>query len=67
MFSIGSQSIGLYDVLAPTHAVVALNKVFVLGAGAGEILYELVSLVVLSVIYFGVGVWLFQRKRLGKG
>lgn len=67
MFSIGCQSIGLYDVLAPTHAVSALNKVFVLGAGAGEIVYELVSLVVLSVIYFGVGMWFFQRKRLREG
>jgi ABC-2 type transport system permease protein len=67
VFSIGSQSIGLYDILAPTHAVAALNKVFVLGVGAGEVVYELVSLVVLSVIYFGVGVWLFQRRKLGRG
>jgi ABC-2 type transport system permease protein len=67
VFSIGGQSIGLYDILAPTHAVSALNKVFVLGAGAGEVVYELVSLVVLSGIYFGVGVWLFQRRRLGRG
>jgi ABC-2 type transport system permease protein len=67
VFNIGGQSIGLYDILAPTHAVAALNKVFVLGVGAGEVVYELVSLVVLSVIYFAVGVWLFQRKRLRDG
>jgi ABC-2 type transport system permease protein len=64
---VGDQVIGLYDILAPTHAVAALNKVFVLGAGAGEVLYELISLVVLSGIYFGLGVWLFQRRRLGEG
>ena len=67
IFTLGSQSIGLYDVLAPTHAVSALNKVFVLGAGAGEVGYELASLVVLSLIYFMVGVWLFQRRKLSTG
>ena len=67
IFTLGSQSIGLYDILAPTHAVAALNKVFVLGAGVGEVGYELVALLVLSGIYFGVGVWLFQRRKLGRG
>jgi ABC-2 type transport system permease protein len=66
LFSLGGQPIGLYDILAPTHAVAALNKVFVLGAGAGEVGYELVSLVVLSVLYFVLGVWLFQRRQLSR-
>ena len=67
LFNIGGLSIGLYDILAPTHAVAALNKVFVLGAGVGEVMYELVALVLLSLFYFGVGIWLFQRRKLGRG
>jgi len=66
LFSVGSQAIGLYDILAPTHAVAALNKVFVLGGGVGEVVYELVSLVVLSGLYFAIGVWLFQRRQLSR-
>lgn len=66
LFTVGSRTIGLFDVLPPTHAVVALNKVLTLGAGFGEILYEVAALTSLSLLYFGIGVWLFQRTRLHK-
>jgi ABC-2 type transport system permease protein len=66
LFAVGSRTIGLFDVLPPTHAVVALNKVLTLGAGFGEILYEVAALTSLSLLYFGIGVWLFQRTRLHK-
>ena len=57
-------AIGPYDVLPPTHAVVALGKVLTLGAGLGDVAFELSALLVLSVAYFGLGVWLFGRRRL---
>jgi ABC-2 type transport system permease protein len=63
--SIGDRTVGLYDVLPPTHAVVALNKVLTLGAGIGDVTYELGALLVLSALYFGAGVWLFRRTHLG--
>ena len=66
ILNISGQEVSLYDLLAPTHAVSALNKVFVLGAGVKEIGYELVSLMVLSILYFIVGLWLFQRCQLSK-
>jgi ABC-2 type transport system permease protein len=61
LFNLGGREVGLYDFLPPTHAVVALNKVLTLGAGIGEVAYELFALLVLSGLYFGFGVWLFQR------
>ena len=64
LFTIGGRAIGLYDILPPTHAVVALNKVLTLGAGLNDVIYELVALMVLSVLYFAIGVWLFNRIRL---
>jgi ABC-2 type transport system permease protein len=64
IFSLGEQAVSLYDLLPPTHAVSAFNKIFTLGAGLGEVAYELVSLVVLSLLYFSLGVWLFQRRHL---
>ena len=67
LFTIGDQPIGLYDILAPTHAVSALNKVFVLGSGVGEVAYELISLLLLSALYFALGVWLFQRRVIDRG
>lgn len=64
LFTLGGRTFGLYDVLPPTHAVVALNKVLTLGAGVGDVLYELAALLILTVIYFAVGVWLFSRTHL---
>ncbi len=64
LFTIAGRSIALADFLPPSHAVVALNKIFTLGAGFGDVLYELAALVVLTGLYFGVGVWLFQRTQM---
>lgn len=64
LFTVAGRSIGLYDILPPTHAVVALNKVLTLGAGIGGVLYELTALLILSLVYFAIGVWLFQRTHL---
>ena len=64
LFAVGSRMIGLYDFLPPTHGVVALNKVLTLGAGLGDIVYELVALSALSVLTFALGVWLFHRRHM---
>jgi hypothetical protein len=43
---------------------VALNKIFTLGAGLGEVAFELAALTALTLAYFGAGVWLFQRTQM---
>jgi ABC-2 type transport system permease protein len=67
LFVLGGREIGLYDTLPPTHAVTALSKVLTLGADLSEVAYELFALTLLSVIYFAVGVWLFQRTQMKRG
>ncbi len=64
MFQFAGHEIGLYDILPPTHAVVALNKILTLGAGLGDVAFELGALTSLSILYFAIGAWLFQRMRL---
>lgn len=64
LFAIFGHGFSLYDLLPPTHAVNALNKIFTLGAGAGDVLYELIGLVVLTGSYFALGVWLFKRRHM---
>ncbi len=64
MFSVGGRDFHLVDLLPPTHAVVALNKVFTLGAGLTDVWFELTALIVLSGLYFGLGVWLFRRMHM---
>jgi len=67
LFTLAGHDFGLYDILPPTHAVVALNKVLTLGAGLDEVAYELAALTILSVLYFAVGVVLFKRIHLRSG
>ena len=64
LFSIRGHSVGLFDILPPTHAVVALNKVLSLGAGLEDVVFELGALLILSLLYFAVGVWLFHRTHM---
>jgi ABC-2 type transport system permease protein len=56
----------LNDILPPTHAVIALNKIFTFGAGSSEIRYELLMLGILSIVYFAIGIFLFRRNHLLK-
>ena len=64
LLTVWGRGFAIADFLPPTHAVVALNKIFTLGAGVGDVLYELSALVVLTILYFGVGVWLFQHTQM---
>lgn len=64
IFTIAGRTIGMFDFLPPTHAIVALNKVLTLGAGLKDVAYELCMLLILSALYFGIGVWLFNKLRL---
>ena len=64
LFTLFGRGFSLPDLLPPTHAVVALNKIFTLGAGLGEVTFELAALTVLTLVYFGAGVWLFQRTQM---
>ena len=64
LFTILGHGFAIYDLLPPTHAVIALNKIFTLGAGIGDVVYELGMLTLLTALYFGIGVWLFKRANL---
>ena len=64
VFALAGRVVSLYDIIPPTHAVSALNKILTLGAGIADILYELIALAVLSAVYFAVGIWLFQQRHM---
>ncbi len=65
VFRLAGHEVGLFDFLPPAHAVTALNKILTLGASLSEVVYELSALLLLSLLYFGACVWLFQRLHLG--
>ncbi|PKN98772.1 MAG: hypothetical protein CVU42_11180 [Chloroflexi bacterium HGW-Chloroflexi-4] len=66
IFTIAGRTIGMFDFLPPTHAIIALNKVLTLGAGLKDVAYELILLLILSALYLAIGVFLFNKYRLHK-
>ena len=64
LFSLFGHAVAIYDILPTTHAVLALNKIFTLGLGFKDIVFELSALTMLSLVYFFIGVWVFQKKHM---
>jgi ABC-2 type transport system permease protein len=59
-------TIHLNDILSPTHATNAIGKILNVGLGIESILYEIVSIGVLTIIYFYIGIILFHKQHLKK-
>jgi len=64
LFSIGGYGIGVNAILSPVHAVSALNKTIIMQQGLSDVVPEIISLVVLSVLYFFIGQALYKRKHM---
>ncbi|MCE1252872.1 MAG: ABC transporter permease [Anaerolineae bacterium] len=56
--------INLFDFLPATHAVNALTRILVYGDSASQLIYPLVSLLLLSILIYSVGIFFFQKYRL---
>ncbi|HPG42061.1 MAG TPA: ABC transporter permease [bacterium] len=63
-FSIAGYPVSLQGLMSPTHAIRALNKVMIMNLQLGDVVPEICALLILTVIYFIVGVWLFQRRHM---
>lgn len=64
LFTIGEYTVKLNDMLSPTHAVEAMNKVLIRGLEVKDTLPEMAAIVVLSLLYFATGTWAFRRRHM---
>jgi len=67
LFSIGQFTLHINDILSPTWAVDALNKVLVKGLEPLDTIPEMIALLILTLFYFIVGVWAFKRRHMRAG
>lgn len=63
-FSIGDYGISIISLLSPAHAVSALNKILIMQQGFSGIITEIILLILLSSIYFIIGVWFFRKRHM---
>ena len=64
LFFIGGHRVMLNEILSPTFAVNALNKVLVTGLDVRDTLPDILALVILTVFYFFAGAWAFRQKHM---
>lgn len=64
LFTLGGFTMHLNDLLSPTWAVDALNKVLVKGLNPTDTLPEMLAIFVLTLLYFLIGVWAFRRRHM---
>jgi ABC-2 type transport system permease protein len=64
LFTIGSFEFTLTGILSPTHSINALNKVLLLGLPPVKTIPDITSLMTLTIVYFILGVWAFNRRHM---
>ncbi|MDP4092635.1 MAG: ABC transporter permease [Bacillota bacterium] len=64
LFHIGSYSISATDLLPVAHTVSAFNKILNYGSKLVDVIPELTAIIILTVVYFTAGIWLFNRKHM---
>jgi ABC-2 type transport system permease protein len=63
-FSLNGYGISVISLMSPTHAVSALNKLLIMQEGFSGILPELTCLVLLSILYFLLGIWVYRKRHM---
>ncbi len=64
LFSIAGYPISWQSLMSPSHAVSAINKLWIMGLGLGDIMPEIISILVISLVYLLIGIWLFNRRHM---
>jgi ABC-2 type transport system permease protein len=64
LFTVGSRSVSVNDFLPTTHTISALGKILNHDARLGDVVFELGAILVLTVVFFAVGAWLFTRRHM---
>ena len=63
-FYINGYGISWQSLMSPTHGISALHKISILGNPIGDIIPEILALLVITLVYLGLGMWAFQHRHL---
>ncbi|MEA1898122.1 MAG: ABC transporter permease [Bacteroidota bacterium] len=64
LFSIAGYPISWQSLMSPSHAISALNKIWIMGMDFKDIMPELIALLLISILYFLIGAWLFNYRHM---
>jgi len=66
-FRLGDYGISITGLMSPSHAVSALYDLLIMKKQLPDIWPQLLCLAVISVVYFGIGMWFFNRRHMKTG
>jgi hypothetical protein len=66
LLTIGGHSFGITDILPLSHTANAFNKILNYGAGINGVLFDIFMITLLTLIYFVVGLLLYQKRKLSR-
>ncbi|MNP81045.1 hypothetical protein D3C76_1793050 [compost metagenome] len=66
LLNINGHSLGITDILPLTHTANAFNQILNFGAGITDILFDVFMISILTVLYFVIGLLLYQKRKLSK-
>jgi hypothetical protein len=64
LFTIADYPINIQGLMTPTHAISALNKTLIMNMDVSSIIPEIISIVVLTILYFLIGGIIFRQRHL---
>ncbi|MFC1786279.1 ABC transporter permease [Candidatus Neomarinimicrobiota bacterium] len=64
LFDIFGYPVSLQGLMSPTHAISALNKIMIMNMEFRDIIPEIIALLFITIIYFMIGIWLFQKRHM---
>jgi ABC-2 type transport system permease protein len=67
LFRIAGYGINLQGLMSPTHGVSAMKKILTLDFPPGDIVPEIIAIVILTIVYFALGIWLFNKRHMKFG
>jgi ABC-2 type transport system permease protein len=63
-FSVKGYGFSVISLMSPTHAVSALNKLLIMKEGLSAVMPEIISIIILSALYFTGGIWLYRKRHM---
>ena len=64
LFSVAGYPVSLQGLMSPTHAIAALKKTMIMEMSLMEVLPEIIALVVLTLLYSGIGILVFKKRHM---
>jgi len=61
---IADYPLNIQGLMSPTHATSALNKILIMKMGLADVVPEIISILVLTLVYFVIGALIFRHRHL---